>query len=1223
MGIIDIKNHKQSFVITFKREQTINKTIDSTLDQVSYHLFNIMGSSSEQTSTGSPATAEKKIAQANEQASEQPKQQQKNSPAVSAAPSPATVNASTGNAQAPSAASSSSSSSFNAGHRRGSSTSYRKNNGGRRGNGYNHRHYNQRPQNPPMYAAARGWTEYMNQQYYAAAAAAAQGYYYNPQAPAPQGFFTPVMGAMPGVIPGAVNEDNGARASHPVDLPAKPASHAGISIKTKDGRPVSFAQFKKAENFEPSNAPVTAALKTPVPEQKPSPEPVKKPEVVAVKEEEANKSKENKNAFKEAILAKIRAKKALEAQKKEATVQKPTQKPETAESADKKPAASSVETKSTKVEKPAPTPAKSIPVTKAEKKELSVEKPVEKVSKVPSAPVTTAVEKKEEETEKQEKKLTEPVKKEVAEPSAEKPASKKPVAEKPAAEKPVAEKSVTEKPAAEKPSAEKPSSKVSMAQLIAQKNDAKFQPAGEVETPAKQAIPSLPTTPSSLPVHIPQKPTLSSKSENLMSTAITNAAVSRLEQDISESQSADAKEAENNVSKVTMSQFFERIKAAKPVENVYKFSYPDGVILPDEKFQSYHKKTYDPGFLYQFCEACDFEVDDDWKTKYSSHVLLLDRSGSKGGYRNGSQYGGRGMSRNGPRGEYNGSRNGSRGGSGRRRSGRGEKSRQGSRRRKDSHRSRRGEPRDMREMREIGHGSRHEEWNSNPEENAGSREAASAPAIPETLPNGEPLLKKAEHKWVPRSLRKKEKEVKYAPDGKTVLLEEDDIRSKTQSLLNKLTLEQFDNITGKMLEVANQSKWEEDAQALKLVIEITFAKACDEPHWSNMYARWCFKLCKDVDPEVKDSKDEELGETRNSGSNLVHYLLVSRCQTEYEKGWEDKLPTNPDGSQLEPEMMSDEYYKMAAAKRRGLGLVRFIGELFSYKLLNRHVIMRCIVEILSKDEPSDDAMETLSQLLKTCGPSLDQTSEGKHHLDLAFSKIHTLLDTSKSLTSRIKFSILDMMELRKRNWRDENAEKSGPKTIQEIHMEAERKREQEEYEKEMRRRHHGGRGGMDHRGGSRMGSRAGSRLGSRSNSSRWGSSDRLSSKDLSKVGVVRNSSEGSLGPFKKNKTFQTLASLRRGRDRSSDNFTTVSGSMRSSSTRSTTNTPPTPEPREASVNRFAALGLDEDEDDDEEEEEEEEAERGNADEDVASSNKESTEDNVKSNGKPEDQKDEQ
>ncbi len=54
---------------------------------------------------------------------------------------------------------------------------------------------------------------------------------------------------------------------------------------------------------------------------------------------------------------------------------------------------------------------------------------------------------------------------------------------------------------------------------------------------------------------------------------------------------------------------------------------------------------------------------------------------------------------------------------------------------------------------------------------------------------------------------------------------------------------------------------------------------------------------------------------------------------------EDKLPTNEDGTPIEPEMMSDEYYAMVAAKRRGLGLVKFIGHLYILNMLNDQVIL--------------------------------------------------------------------------------------------------------------------------------------------------------------------------------------------------------------------------------------------------------------------------------------------
>ena len=81
-----------------------------------------------------------------------------------------------------------------------------------------------------------------------------------------------------------------------------------------------------------------------------------------------------------------------------------------------------------------------------------------------------------------------------------------------------------------------------------------------------------------------------------------------------------------------------------------------------------------------------------------------------------------------------------------------------------------------------------------------------------------------------------------------------------------------------------------------------------------------------------DIKDETLGLDKNgnvnAGSTLFRKYLLNRCQTEFEAGWKSKLPDKPEGDSNEAAMLSDEYYKAATAKRRGLGLVKFIGELF-------------------------------------------------------------------------------------------------------------------------------------------------------------------------------------------------------------------------------------------------------------------------------------------------------
>lgn len=85
----------------------------------------------------------------------------------------------------------------------------------------------------------------------------------------------------------------------------------------------------------------------------------------------------------------------------------------------------------------------------------------------------------------------------------------------------------------------------------------------------------------------------------------------------------------------------------------------------------------------------------------------------------------------------------------------------------------------------------------------------------------------------------------------------------------------------------------------------------------------------------------------------------------------DKLPTNPDGSPLDPELMSDEYYEIMGAKRRGLGLIRFIGELYFLEMLTENIIERCIRRLLSNDNPSEEVIESICQLLTTVGKTLD------------------------------------------------------------------------------------------------------------------------------------------------------------------------------------------------------------------------------------------------------------
>lgn len=493
-----------------------------------------------------------------------------------------------------------------------------------------------------------------------------------------------------------------------------------------------------------------------------------------------------------------------------------------------------------------------------------------------------------------------------------------------------------------------------------------------------------------------------------------------------------------------LSLYFSRLEEAKPIDDPFSFNYPYPLTGVDSRWKQGQKKyRYDPQFLLQFRDFVQYPIDDEWKEKLEGLGIVPNKRLSSGPQRmNSNKYGGQ------MQGRYNGSIPGRPG----QFEGR-QNSRTGSKRRGGSNA---GGPRDksLRNRNQSKRGKERDE--EKPAEDV------------------KPLVPSA-NRWVPRS-RMKTEEVKTAPDG-SVILETEDIERKVKSALNKLTLEMFEQITEDLLNIAKQSRWEDDAKTIKQVISLTFAKACDEPYWSSVYAQFCAKMLKEIPEEVKDVNTLTKTGEPATGGDLARRLLLATCQVEYEKGWVDKLPTNADGSPLEPEMMSDEYYAMAAAKRRGLGLVKFIGNLYILNMLNDQVILHCLRD-QSKNvvDPSEDSLENLAQLIKTVGPRFETSDRNKAALNMIYDNIQQILDSCK-LSSRIKFMLMDLQDLRKSNWKAMKQE-SGPKTIKEIHNEAELKRiEESKAQAEKRRQNKSSYNSGNYGGGD-----------SRSNSTRGGSS---------------------------------------------------------------------------------------------------------------------------------------
>ncbi|KAJ3577247.1 hypothetical protein NPX13_g3317 [Xylaria arbuscula] len=222
--------------------------------------------------------------------------------------------------------------------------------------------------------------------------------------------------------------------------------------------------------------------------------------------------------------------------------------------------------------------------------------------------------------------------------------------------------------------------------------------------------------------------------------------------------------------------------------------------------------------------------------------------------------------------------------------------------------------------------------------------------------------------WKPTSIGKGPSSSNLA--GQSALMEPAMVQRKVKAALNKMTPENFDRISDQILEIAAQSKEETDGRTLRQVIQLTFEKATDEAHWASMYAKFCKKMLETMSPDIRDESIKDRSGKVVSGGALFRKYLLNRCQEEFQRGWKIELPEPKEGEDPKSAaaaLLSDEYYLAAAAKRRGLGLIQFIGELFKLGMLTERIMHECVRKLVDYSGVPDEAeVESLWQTHDGC-----------------------------------------------------------------------------------------------------------------------------------------------------------------------------------------------------------------------------------------------------------------
>lgn len=262
-------------------------------------------------------------------------------------------------------------------------------------------------------------------------------------------------------------------------------------------------------------------------------------------------------------------------------------------------------------------------------------------------------------------------------------------------------------------------------------------------------------------------------------------------------------------------------------------------------------------------------------------------------------------------------------------------------------------------------------------------------------------LNEAENAWKPRHLQTEDN---LTPDER----ETEELCRKFRSILNKLTPENFSILRSQLGTVSINTR-----ERLEKCIQLVFEKAISEPNYSVIYSQFCHDL-SGISLPAEASQAPPAGQAPKKITFKV--MLLNQCQAEFEKHKDSKSDEEVDQKAINNELNEQKKKEMTESfeekkfklRRRAVGTVRFIGELYKIKMLNDKIMHECIKLLLSNED--EDSLECLCKLLTTIGKSMETPSgknaedKDKEPLKEYFEKLEAIANqkTKLQVCSRIR-----------------------------------------------------------------------------------------------------------------------------------------------------------------------------------------------------------------------------
>ena len=319
----------------------------------------------------------------------------------------------------------------------------------------------------------------------------------------------------------------------------------------------------------------------------------------------------------------------------------------------------------------------------------------------------------------------------------------------------------------------------------------------------------------------------------------------------------------------------------------------------------------------------------------------------------------------------------------------------------------------------------------------------------------QPLQVNDETRWKPKHVKANSSSGSEDPNGDNHNLTEVQQEQLGQAfaILNKLSWTTLDKLTVSFLQAlgvpATTSKdkppvaTSPNAAAAVLsmdvvqkVMQLLVTKAMLEPHFAELYARFADKL-------VKVSK-------------AFKKTLLALCQQLFEEQdaavVADVASDETTSEPLSPEAARDKLLEEGLARKRSIGLMHFIGELYHVGLIKGHIMIACLQRLLQPDD--EERLDCFCKLMTTIGSRLhDDNTEQDKEMQAVWTKVYYMagkeppaellqnvdmdqqaLVSLKAPSVRVKFLLQDLTELKNNNWVHRRKQEKA-KSLKEIHKE--------------------------------------------------------------------------------------------------------------------------------------------------------------------------------------------